>query len=113
MQSFDSNGFAKIVQSLAQSADIIDLGTVAPAGLDNSCVWLSAGHVASLYKGMDERANGDPVERIAQAYREPLPEGLAAALEAGVAVPGFQIDVVCEALRDLITEQLIEPTFPA
>ena len=69
--------------------------------------------MASLYKGMDERANGDPVERIAQAYRDPLPEVLAAALDAGVAVPGFQIDVVCEALRDLITEQLIEPTFPA
>ena len=62
---------------------------------------------------MDERANGDPVERIAHAYREPLPEVYVAALEAGVAVPGFQIDGVCEALRDLITEQLTEPTFPA
>ena len=62
---------------------------------------------------MDERANGDPVERIAHAYRDPLPEVYAAALEAGLAVPGFQIDVVREALRDLITEQLTEPTFPA
>jgi hypothetical protein len=98
-----------------QSPDTIDPATVAPAGADNRYpfVWLSAGHIASLYKGMDERANGDPVERIAQAYRDPLPEVLAAALDAGVAVPGFQIDVVCEALRDLITEQLIEPTFPA
>lgn len=73
---------------------------------------VDAGHLASLYKGMDERANGDPVDRIAQAYREPLPEVLMAALEAGVAVQGFKFDVVCEALRDLITEQLVEPTFP-
>jgi hypothetical protein len=63
---------------------------------------------------MDQRANGDPVERIAQAYRDPLPEVLEAVLEAGVrGATGFDVGVVLDALRDLITEQLVEPTFPA
>ena len=78
------------------------------------CSGVQLAHLASLYKGMDQRANGDPVERIAQSYRELLPDVLKVALETGVdgTFGAFDVGLVLGALRDLITEQLTEAVFP-
>jgi len=69
--------------------------------------------LGALYTGLDERANGDPIDRTDPRYREEVPEGLLMELQVALGVTEFDGDVLRAAMHDLLAEQLVEPNFPA